>query len=94
MKVCFCLAYMQGYMYLFTLEIGVTKGALEKTTCLSEEKKNKWREVLSPVFISSKESGIEQTENGAQSVLYVKPLKWRSPCVSSCSSNLITKLIR
>ena len=34
MKVCFCLAYMQGYMYLFTLEIGVTKGSSREDNVL------------------------------------------------------------
>ena len=49
-------------------------------------------EVLSSVFISSEESGMEQTENGAQSVLHVKPLKWRSPCVSKLFKQLDHKI--
>ena len=45
-------------------------------------------EVLSPVFVSSEESGVEQTENSPQPVLFVKPLKWRSPNVTKLFKQL------
>lgn len=53
------------------------KSVLERTNALSDELKEKWRQVLNPVFISSEESGEEEVDGDVRQFLFVKPLPWR-----------------
>ena len=49
---------------------------------MTDAKKEKWREVLTPSFMSSEESGDEEDEGGSRPVLFVKALPWRSASVT------------
>ena len=56
---------------------------MERSKTTDEEKKTRWRKVLLKDFMSSEESGKETLEDGSErSVLYVRPLPWRSVQVS------------
>lgn len=51
---------------------------------MTEERKVRWRKVLTKEFMSSEESGTETLEDGSErNVLYIRPLPWRSAQVTS-----------
>ena len=56
-------------------------------------KKNHWRKVLTREFMSSEESDKETLEDGSErTVLYVKPLFWRSTQVTTGLHHLDEKV--
>ena len=69
------------------------KSCLERTTALSEEGKEKWKEILKLSFMSSEESGEEiQQDGSSKSVMYVKPISWRSSTVNKFLRQLDHKI--
>ena len=57
---------------------------MAKTSSVKDEKKQKWKDVLTIDFMSSEESAVEENSDGSQRhVLYVSDLRWRAECVTS-----------
>ena len=66
---------------------------MEQSKSITEEKKSRWRKVLTKDFMSSEDSGKETLEDGSErTVLYVRPLPWRSIQVSTGFHRLDEKL--
>ena len=60
---------------------------------MTEEKKSRWRKILTREFMSSEESDKEMLEDGSErTVLYVKPLLWRSTQVTTGLHRLDEKI--
>ena len=70
-------------LFLISQKLQLTKSALERSGSMTEEKKARWRRILTRDFMSKEGCGSETLEDGSRrAVLYVRPLPWRSTQVT------------
>ena len=72
------------HLFLFIQKRDDRLATLIKTSSVSNENKDKWKEILTIDFMSSEESGVEENSDGSERhVLNVSDLHWRAENVTS-----------
>ena len=61
-----CKYYIIYLFFLLLQKLEARKSALERTSALTNEQKERWRQVLVTNFISSEESGEEEIDGNVQ----------------------------
>ena len=91
-SICIPLA-LEHFLFHLTIEAKTWNTALKQSKSISEDKKSHWRKVLIKDFMSSEDSGKQMLKDGSEcTVLYVKPLPWRSIQVTTGFHHLDEKL--
>ena len=57
------------------------KAAFLKTSTLTDAQRDMWKKVMTKEFMSSEQSGEENTEGESRQVMYITVLPWRAPKV-------------
>ena len=84
--------FMDCAFFLLLQKLEARKSALERTSALTNEQKERWRQVLVTNFISSEESGEEEIDGDVQQYLYVKLLPWRDRKVNKFMKSMDDKI--